>query len=52
MQFEIGMRAWTRTLSGQPIECTIVGLEDDELLLSSPSHGYVIRRHESEISSR
>jgi hypothetical protein len=50
MSFEIGMLVWTHTQSGQPIECTIIGFEDGEVLLDSPAHGYIIRRHESEIS--
>lgn len=43
---------WTHTTSGQPIECFIVGYEDDEVLLNSPSHGYVIRRRRSEIHKK
>ena len=48
MKLKIGMLVWTETQSGQPIECKVVGFEEGEILLDSPAHGYIIRRHSSE----
>jgi hypothetical protein len=47
-----GALVWTETQSGSPIQCTVIKPDtiiEDEWLLNSPSHGYAIQRHISEI---
>jgi hypothetical protein len=45
----IGMKVLTKTTSGEPMVCTVLGEEHGEFVLSSESHGYAIRRGHREI---
>jgi hypothetical protein len=47
---KIGMQVLTETTSGESIVCTVLCEEDGEFLLSSPAHGYAIRRGHREIN--
>jgi len=45
---KIGDTVWTTTLSGERFECTVVGFEFGQVVLDSPTHGYIIYRYPSE----
>jgi len=48
-EVRLNQEVWTHTTSGTLIQCTVVGFEEGEVLLDSPAHGYVIRRHAREL---
>jgi hypothetical protein len=48
-RFKRGDRVETTTGSGETILCTVLESVGREWLLASPSHGYAIQRHPSEM---
>lgn len=44
-----GQAVLTQTISGQWIQCTVIGPKEGEWLLRSPEHGYAIYRHAREL---
>jgi hypothetical protein len=48
-QIKPGLTVLAETTSGEQIVCTVMCKEDDEYVLSSPAHGYAIRRGYREI---
>jgi hypothetical protein len=48
-RIKTGVQVTTETTSGEQIVCTVMYAEDGEYVLSSPAHGYAIRRGYREI---
>jgi hypothetical protein len=48
-RIKLGLKVLTETTSGEQIVCTVICEEDGDYVLSSPSHGYAIRRGYREI---